>query len=107
MDDLDRKLNDAFPGFVVRKDLVKLVRGNAAVPSHVFKDVEKRIQQQIGDDGLRTCCVARNSISSELVTHSHHAAVSEKFILVEQSLGQPLPRCACSRPGPRRRSSES
>lgn len=59
MDDLDRKLNDAFSGFVVRKDLVKLVRGNAAVPSHVFKDVGKRIQQQIGDDGLRTCRAAR------------------------------------------------
>jgi ATP-dependent Lon protease len=43
MDNLDRKLNDAFPGFVVRKDLVKLVRGNAAVPSRVFKDVEKCI----------------------------------------------------------------
>ena len=37
MDDLDRKLNDAFPGFVVRKDLVKLVRGNAAVPSYVLE----------------------------------------------------------------------
>jgi ATP-dependent Lon protease len=105
MDNLDRKPNDAFPGFVVRKDLVKLVRGDAAVPSHVFKDVEKRIQQQIGDDGLRTCCVARYSISSELVTHSHHATVSEKFIFVERSLGQLLSRCASSRPGQRRRSS--
>lgn len=37
MNDLDRKLNDVFPGFVVRKDLVKLVRGNAAVPSYVLE----------------------------------------------------------------------
>ena len=37
MDNLDRKFNDAFPGFVVRKDLVKLVRGNAAVPSYVLE----------------------------------------------------------------------
>lgn len=37
MDNLDRKLNDVFPGFVVRKDLVKLVRGNAAVPSYVLE----------------------------------------------------------------------
>ena len=37
MDDLDRKLNDAFPGYVVRKDLVKQVRGNAAVPSYVLE----------------------------------------------------------------------
>ena len=44
MDNLNRKLNDAFPGFVVRKDLVKFVRGNAAVPSRVFKDVENRRQ---------------------------------------------------------------
>lgn len=67
MDYLDRKLNDAFPGFVVRRDLVKLVCGNAAVPIYVFEDVEKRIQQQIEDDGLRTCRAARDSISSELV----------------------------------------
>lgn len=46
---------------------MKLGRGNSAVLRHVFKDIEKRIQQQIGDDGLRTCCVARDSISSELV----------------------------------------
>lgn len=44
VDNLDRKLNDAFPGFVVRKNLVKLVRGNAAVPSRAFKDIEKHIQ---------------------------------------------------------------
>ena len=37
MDDLDRKLNDTFPGYVVRKDLVKQVRGNAAVPSYVLE----------------------------------------------------------------------
>ena len=107
MDYLDRKLNDAFPGFVVRKDLVKLVCGNAAVPIYVFEDVEKRIQQQIEDDGLRTCRAARGSISSELVTHSYHAAVSEKFIFVAHSLGQLLSRCASSRPGKRRRSSGS
>lgn len=37
MDDLDNKLNDVFAGYVVRKDLVKLVRGNAAVPSYVLE----------------------------------------------------------------------
>ncbi len=37
LNELDRKLNDAFPGFVVRKDLVKLVKGNAAVPSYVLE----------------------------------------------------------------------
>ena len=31
--DLDRKLNQFFGGSVVRKDLVKAVKGNAIVPS--------------------------------------------------------------------------
>ncbi|MEE6159640.1 BREX system Lon protease-like protein BrxL [Olsenella sp. YH-ols2221] len=56
MDDLDRKLNDNFAGYVVRKDLVKLVRGNAAVPSYVLEyllgqncatDDEEEIQEGI------------------------------------------------------------
>ena len=37
MNELDKKLNDVFSGYVVRKDLVKLVRGNAAVPSYVLE----------------------------------------------------------------------
>ncbi|WP_322154638.1 BREX system Lon protease-like protein BrxL [Paratractidigestivibacter sp.] len=37
MDELDRKINSAFPGYAVRKDLVKMVRGNAAVPSYVLE----------------------------------------------------------------------
>ena len=37
MNDLDKKLNDVFTGYVVRKDLVKLVKGNAAVPSYVLE----------------------------------------------------------------------
>lgn len=37
MTDLDQQINDAFPGVVVRKDLVKLVKGNAIVPSYVLE----------------------------------------------------------------------
>lgn len=37
MNNLDAKLNSIFSGYVVRKDLVKLVRGNAAVPSYVLE----------------------------------------------------------------------
>jgi len=35
--DLDSKLNQEFPGKVVRKDLVKAVKGNAIVPSYVLE----------------------------------------------------------------------
>mgnify|MGYP002625808811 CR=1 FL=1 len=34
---LDQKVNAAFPGYTVRKDLVSRVRGNAAVPSYVLE----------------------------------------------------------------------
>jgi ATP-dependent Lon protease len=37
MNPLDRKINEQFPGMVVRKDLVKLVKGNAIVPSYVLE----------------------------------------------------------------------
>lgn len=34
---LDDKINEQFPGLVVRKDLVKAVKGNAIVPSYVLE----------------------------------------------------------------------
>ena len=37
MNPLDNKINDHFPGLVVRKDLVKIVKGNAIVPSYVLE----------------------------------------------------------------------
>ncbi|CAN1577162.1 COG4930 Predicted ATP-dependent Lon-type protease [Paracoccaceae bacterium] len=36
-DDLDAKINAHFAGFVVRKDLVKAVKGNAIVPTYVLE----------------------------------------------------------------------
>ena len=37
MTDLDKRINECFPGLVVRKDLVKTVKGNAVVPSYVLE----------------------------------------------------------------------
>ncbi|ALN72269.1 BREX system Lon protease-like protein BrxL [Aureimonas sp. AU20] len=37
MNALDDKINERFPGLVVRKDLVKAVKGNAIVPSYVLE----------------------------------------------------------------------
>jgi len=37
MTELDQKINTHFPGLVVRKDLVKTVKGNAIVPSYVLE----------------------------------------------------------------------
>jgi ATP-dependent Lon protease len=37
VNELDQKINTHFPGLVVRKDLVKTVKGNAIVPSYVLE----------------------------------------------------------------------
>lgn len=37
MTTLDNKINERFPGLVVRKDLVKAVKGNAIVPTYVLE----------------------------------------------------------------------
>lgn len=37
MNQLDQKINTHFPGLVVRKDLVKTVKGNAIVPTYVLE----------------------------------------------------------------------
>ena len=37
MNELDQKINEHFQGLVVRKDLVKSVKGNAIVPSYVLE----------------------------------------------------------------------
>jgi ATP-dependent Lon protease len=37
MSELDQKINAEFPGLVVRKDLVKAVKGNAIVPTYVLE----------------------------------------------------------------------
>ena len=37
MTELDQKINKHFPGLVVRKDLVKTVKGNAIVPTYVLE----------------------------------------------------------------------
>ena len=37
MTELDKKINECFPGIVVRKDLVKTVKGNAVVPTYVLE----------------------------------------------------------------------
>ena len=37
MNEFDRKINEHFSGLVVRKDLVKTVKGNAIVPSYVLE----------------------------------------------------------------------
>lgn len=86
---LDKKINDTFPGLVVRKDLVKSVRSNAPVPGYVLEyllgmycatDDEATITDGIEQvkDILRVHYVNRNEaelIKSKIKEKGHHKII--------------------------------
>ena len=86
---LDKKINDTFPGLVVRKDLVKSVRSNAPVPGYVLEyllgmycatDDEATITDGIEQvkEILRVHYVNRNEaelIKSKIKEKGHHKII--------------------------------
>ena len=87
--ELDKKINDVFPGLVVRKDLVKSIRSNAPVPGYVLEyllgiycatDDEATIADGIEQvrEILRVHYVNRNEaelIKSKIKEKSHHKII--------------------------------
>lgn len=71
---LDRKINECFPGVVVRKDLVKAVKGNATVPSFVL---EYLLGQYAASDDEATIQAGINSVRKILADHYVHRNQSE------------------------------
>ncbi|MGP6172184.1 BREX system Lon protease-like protein BrxL [Microbacterium sp. A204] len=63
---LDDKINEHFSGAVVRKDLVKAVRGNAVVPSYVL---EYLLGQYAASDDEATIQAGIDSVRQILATH--------------------------------------
>jgi len=63
---LDDKINENFAGAVVRKDLVKAVRGNAVVPSYVL---EYLLGQYAASDDEATIQTGIDSVRQILATH--------------------------------------
>ena len=72
--DLDRKINEHFPGFVVRKDLVKAVKGNAIVPTYVL---EYLLGQYAASDNDAEIEAGIGIVRSILADHYVHRAESE------------------------------
>jgi predicted ATP-dependent Lon-type protease len=58
MPTLNEKLNDIFAGYVVRKDLVKLVWGNAVVPSYVLEWIDV-IVRTLNDGTITANAIAK------------------------------------------------
>ena len=71
---LDRKINEHFPGVVVRKDLVKAVRGNAIVPSYVL---EYLLGQYAASDDEATIQAGIDAVRQILADHYVHRNQSE------------------------------
>src|SRR5450755_1502555 len=72
--DLDLKINLLFPGVVVRKDLVKAVKGNAIVPSYVL---EYLLGQYAASDDEATIQAGIDTVRRILAEHYVHRNQSE------------------------------
>ena len=72
--DLDKKINQHFAGVVVRKDLVKAVKGNAIVPSFVL---EYLLGQYAASDDEATIQAGIASVREILAKHYVHRNQSE------------------------------
>lgn len=71
---LDNKINEHFAGAVVRKDLVKAVKGNAIVPSYVL---EYLLGQYAASDDEATIQAGIESVRKILAEHYVHRNESE------------------------------
>jgi ATP-dependent Lon protease len=70
----DRKINEHFGGVVVRKDLVKAVKGNAIVPSYVL---EYLLGQYAASDDEATIQAGIAAVRKILADHYVHRSQSE------------------------------
>ncbi len=71
---LDKKINQHFGGLVVRKDLVKAVKGNAIVPSYVL---EYLLGQYAASDDESTIQAGIDTVRKILADHYVHRNESE------------------------------
>ena len=84
MKDLDTKLNSFYPGKVVRKDLTKLVKGNAIVPTYVL---EYLLGQYCATDDEPTINQGIETVKNILSKHFVHRDEAEhiKSIIKEKN----------------------
>ncbi len=69
MNELDKKINQYFSGKVVRKDLTKLVKGNAIVPTYVL---EYLLGQYCATDDEATVLQGIETVKSVIAKHFVH-----------------------------------
>ena len=72
---LDQKINTHFPGLVVRKDLVKAVKGNAIVPSYVLEYLLGQYCATNDEDSIQTGISTVKEILRKHYVHRNEAGL--------------------------------
>lgn len=80
MSDLDQKINEHFPGVVVRKDLVKQVKGNAIVPSYVLEYLLGQYCATSDEPTIQTGIETVKDILAKHYVHRNEAALVRSHI---------------------------
>lgn len=80
MKPLDRKINDNFPGKVVRKDLTKLVKGNAIVPTYVLEYLLGQYCATDDEDTIKEGIETVKRIISDHFVHRDEAQIVKSTI---------------------------
>ncbi len=80
MNQLDQKINQYFPGLVVRKDLVKLVKGNAIVPSYVLEYLLGQYCATSDEDSIQSGIETVKGILARHYVHRNEAGLIRSTI---------------------------
>lgn len=78
--DLDLKINDLFAGSVVRKDLVKAVRGNAVVPGYVLEYLLGQYAASDDEDTIQDGIDMVRKILAEHYVHRNEKTLVQSMI---------------------------
>lgn len=78
--DLDLKINELFAGSVVRKDLVKAVRGNAVVPGYVLEYLLGQYAASDDEDTIQDGIDMVRRILAEHYVHRNEKALVQSMI---------------------------
>lgn len=80
MNEFDKKINQHFPGLVVRKDLVKTVKGNAIVPSYVLEYLLGQYCATDDEESIETGIQTVKEILAKHYVHRNEAGLIRSTI---------------------------
>lgn len=80
MNELDKQINEAFAGLVVRKDLTKVVKGNAIVPTYVLEYLLGQYCATDDDDAIQSGIERVKSILGKHFVHRNEATLVKSTI---------------------------